>query len=333
MLLAVDGGATKTIAVVYDSSIIGVGVAGSGNYNNVGVKEARENTGRAVSEAISMASCDWKDIDRAIYGFAGVENSASTTKAVEAFLRSLHRNGKFTLFNDGVAAYYLSTRGRPGVVAAAGTGSVVQARNGERTVRTGGWGWLAGDEGGAFYIARRGLQEAAKSFDGRNSDTMLVHAFENACGGDFQAAVNRIYTSFAVNTVASYAPVVTACALKGDRIALEVCREAAAELAAAVKAAVRRVAFSGEFIIGGLGGVFRAGSVITDTFRSELSEESGIFARTFYGYHVVLGSIMLDMKNRGYEPGEKDVEKLVSEMDSKLLGVPEQERKKFLFMD
>ncbi len=128
MLLAVDGGATKTLAVVYDGKISGVGVAGSGNYNNVGVGVAGANAEKAIAGAMKMAGCGWNDVEKGMYGFAGVENSAATTMKVEKFLRGIHRNGEFSLFNDGVAAYYLSTRGRPGVVAAAGTGSVIQAR-------------------------------------------------------------------------------------------------------------------------------------------------------------------------------------------------------------
>jgi N-acetylglucosamine kinase len=333
MLLAVDGGATKTLAVVFDEHIAGVGVAGSGNYNNVGVDVARTNAEKAVSGALKMAGCGWESVDRGRYGFAGVENSAATTMSVEMFLRSIHKNGEFSLFNDGVAAYYLSTKGKPGVIAAAGTGSVVQARGDGKAIRTGGWGWLAGDEGSAYYIARRGLQEATKAFDGRGMDSTLVDSFARLTDMDFNAAISSIYRNFAVRRVAALAPVVTACASQGDETALGICREAAKELALAVKTAKRKMDFTESFVIGGLGGVFRAGKVITDTFFSELVNEGGKFARVYYGYQVVLGSVLLDMKNRGLEAGEKETERLVAELDVALKKLDRDARREFLFME
>ena len=333
MLLAVDGGATKTLAVVFDGEISGVGVAGSGNYNNVGVEVAKSNAEKAVTDAMKMAGCGWESIEKAAYGFAGVENSAATTMSVEQFLRSVHRNGQFSLFNDGVAAYYLSTKGRPGVVAAAGTGSVIQARGDGKAVREGGWGWLAGDEGSAYYIARRGLQAATKAFDGRGEETSLVDAFARSAGMDFNAAIGQIYRNVSVTGIAALAPVVTSCASKGDATALGICREAAKELALAVKTAKRRMEFNESFVIGGLGGVFRAGKVITDTFFAELVNEGGKFARIYYGYQVVLGSVLLHLKNTGVETDEGFTEKLVGQLDRGIAKLNGAVRKEFLFMD
>lgn len=333
MLLAVDGGATKTLAVIYDGEISGVGVAGSGNYNNVGIEVARANAEKAVTGAMKMAGCGWESIEKGSYGFAGVENSAATTMSVEKFLRGIHRNGDFSLFNDGVAAYYLSTRGRPGIVAAAGTGSVIQARGNGKAVREGGWGWLAGDEGSAYYLARRGLQEATKSFDGRGEETALVDAFARSSGMDFNAAIGNIYGNFSVTKIAALAPIVTSCASNGDATALSICREAGRELALAVKTAKRRMDFGEPFVIGGLGGVFRAGKVITDTFFAELVNEGGKFARVYYGYQVVLGSVLLHLKNSGTETDDRVAEKLAGQLDRVIGKLDRAERREFLFMD
>jgi glucosamine kinase len=332
MLLAVDGGATKTIAVVFGDAISGVGVAGSGNYNNVGIETARKNTETAINGAMAMADCSWNDIEGGIYGFAGVENSAATTNAIEGFLRSIHRNGTFRLYNDGVAAYFLATKGRPGVIAAAGTGSVVQARNGDRAVRTGGWGWLAGDEGSAFYIARRGLQEAAKSYDGRSPKTRLVEAFSKLRGLEFEAVIPAAYGTFAVNKVAALAPIVTSCAREGDNTAISICAEAANELALAVSTAIRKADLRRNYVIGALGGVFRGGDVISDAFRSALEGKGAEFARIYYGYQVVLGSVLLALKDRVRDMDE-ETEKLLKELDDAITKLPAATRKEFLFMD
>ncbi len=200
-------------------------------------------------------------------------------------------------------------------------------------MREGGWGWLAGDEGSAYYLGRRGLQEAAKSFDGRTGGTGLVDAFAKSADMDFNGAISRIYSNFSVTGVAALAPLVTSCASSGDAVALDICREAAKELVLAVRTAKRRMEFRESFVIGGLGGVFRAGKVITDTFFAELVNEGGKFARVYYGYQVVMGSVMLHLRDSGAETDDRVAEKLAVELDSVIRKLDRDERREFLFMD
>ena len=63
--------------------------------------------------------------------------------------------------HDTPIAHAGALEGRSGVVVIAGTGSVVYGRNDEGWSCTlGGWGFLFGDEGSAFAIARDSLARA-----------------------------------------------------------------------------------------------------------------------------------------------------------------------------
>ena len=55
----------------------------------------------------------------------------------------------------------------------AGTGSMVFGRKGERTMRAGGWGYVFGDEGGAFWIVKQALRAALRDEEGWGSKTRL----------------------------------------------------------------------------------------------------------------------------------------------------------------
>ncbi|HEB85025.1 MAG TPA: hypothetical protein ENI92_08515, partial [Bacteroidetes bacterium] len=57
--------------------------------------------------------------------------------------------------HDAFIAHYGAFEGRPGVMVTAGTGSIAYGRNAEGAeARAGGWGWMLGDEGSAWWIGR-----------------------------------------------------------------------------------------------------------------------------------------------------------------------------------
>ncbi len=83
--------------------------------------------------------------------------------------------GEIEVVTDANIALYGATDGAPGLVVIAGTGSIccgINAR-GKRSC-AGGWGPIAGDEGGGAWLARRALRAVAHASDGRGPKTMLT---------------------------------------------------------------------------------------------------------------------------------------------------------------
>lgn len=70
------------------------------------------------------------------------------------------------LVHDAIVAHAGALDGKPGVIVIAGTGSAAYARN-ERaqTATIGGWGYLFGDAGGAFWIVREAISAAMADED------------------------------------------------------------------------------------------------------------------------------------------------------------------------
>jgi N-acetylglucosamine kinase-like BadF-type ATPase len=173
IFLGVDGGATKTVAVLVDSdgNEIGRGQGSSSNAESVGMDAAVNALQTAIARARDSAHIS-SDIlfETAWLGLAGIDRPYDQEvweKHVAGLARHLH------ITNDG-ALLLSAFPSRVGVALIAGTGSVTWGRN-ERgeTVRVGGWGHVLGDEGSGYIIALHALQVIARMVDGRGPATTL----------------------------------------------------------------------------------------------------------------------------------------------------------------
>jgi N-acetylglucosamine kinase-like BadF-type ATPase len=268
--LGVDGGGTKTHAVLFDENknAIGEGFAGASNPLRVGVETAVLNIFQAIDVASDAAGKSRGDIVSATLGLAGVRRADLRQRVRE---RLAERLGIKTVevVTDAEIALFGTTLGKAGVVVIAGTGSICYGRNeaGETAI-AGGWGPLAGDEGGGSSIARRGLQAIAKASDGRGNYTKLSEA-----GADYFRASSAenllvaIYTPQMDNAkIAGFARLVVETAQKGDKVAVEILKDAGLELGMAVNAVIQKLKLKNRKIpIGQVGSIFRAGALLTDT--------------------------------------------------------------------
>lgn len=83
----------------------------------------------------------------------------------------------------------------PGVIVIAGTGSNARGQSGDgKTARAGGYGFLVGDEGSAYWYASKALRAALRSHDGSGPKSeALEFAVTGEYGLDFDAIVRLIY--------------------------------------------------------------------------------------------------------------------------------------------
>ena len=174
--LGVDGGASKTAALVTDenSTPLGRGLAGGSNHLRVGIEQATRNIERAVNIALVEAGVAIREIDYAYCGIAGSDHIEHHERVVEA-LRVFFPRGNFVVDNDARIALTGAVGFGSGIVVIAGTGSVAFGRNesgGE--ARAGGWGPKIGDEGSGYAIARDGLTAIVRAYDGRGPATKMT---------------------------------------------------------------------------------------------------------------------------------------------------------------
>lgn len=274
-IVGVDSGGTKTKSVIVDShfTILGTGESGSGNYHSVGKDQAKENIGKAISEAISEAGLEMSDIDYGGFGIGGLDTEKDY-KIISDFLAELGYGNKRFIVNDVVISHYGVTAGKPGVTIVAGTGSIAYGINKKgEDYRAGGWGWLIGDEGSGFYAARRGLQKVAKAVDGRGEQTKLVELAEDhfQIKNIKEELIPKIYEN-RPQKIASFATRVTEAASNGDEISLKLVNECCRELVDAVRAVQKELGIKDPVRVGRVGG-FISSDIVATRFEEKIKKQ------------------------------------------------------------
>lgn len=277
VFLGIDGGGSKTAAVIVDGSmnVLGEGRAGPGNHLRVGIEAARDSIERATTQACAVAGVKITELTYVYCGIAGADHPQHRAAVVES-LRSLFGGEQFTVDSDARVAL---TAGiglqAAGVVIISGTGSVAYGRSatGEEA-RAGGWGPTLGDEGSGYSIALRGLTAIVRAHDGRGPKTMitdLVCRHHGMCEpADLPLFVYAPTTH--VDDIAVYFGSVSEAAMKGDASALEIFENEGRELGLTVAAVARRLGLRGSFPVAYSGGAFAAGELLTKPLDARLRE-------------------------------------------------------------
>jgi N-acetylglucosamine kinase len=337
--VSVDGGATKTLAICYDETglIYGSGAAGPSNYRNTSVDLARKNLGFAVSNAISRAGLDKRQIQKFTFALAGVKDSEKSTEIIKDFVNRIELGSIISLFNDGEAGFNCRFPGQDGIIAAPGTGMISYGKRGVLFERASGWGWFLGDEGGAFYISRRAMQECTNIYDGRlGIESKLPEKLMKYYSVDEpRKLVTEVYSApLDIRRIAAFAQTVGNLANEGDKLAMKLLKEAAYAAGSCVIALKNRLFQDENITYSGYGGVFRSGNIywnyLKERVNSEFPDAKSI--PPLFGYHAVIGSIFLVMKDLGASD-QFALESEISQLDKQIKNLPFKEKKEFLFID
>lgn len=279
IFVGVDGGGTRTRAVVTTDELVplGRGASGPTNASTTPLTHVLESVCEAIDDALGAASLDARSVASISCGLAGVEASAKGSQIV-AELDAVYGHGKSFVTTDARIALAGATRlspDSPGIVLIAGTGAVAFGRNaaGEEA-RAGGWGPLIGDEGSAYAIAARGLAAVVRQLDGRGPATAISElVFAQEGTHTPRELLSVLYrTDGTPSHLASYSLLVLAAARGGDAVAQRIFEEAGSELGLAVDAVIRKLKMEKErFAVATIGGTFGAQEFLLAPLRSRLA--------------------------------------------------------------
>ncbi len=287
LYLGVDGGQSSTTALIANEAGLVLGRGVGGPCNHVGKAEGRLRFQGAMEECLDKAA-EQMGKERQALEFAVVcMGFSGGAEDKEPYLRETVKADRYLLTTDAWVALTGATGGAAGVMTISGTGSIALGRNAAgRTQRVGGWGYIFGDEGSGFDIARQAVRAALRQEEGWGPTTALHSKLLEACGApDANTLMHWFYTdAWPRARVASLARMVDETAREGDAAALEILRNAAQQLAT-MAAVVRESLFAPDepAVISYVGGIFRS-EILRERYRMLVELEDGNrFADPLYG--------------------------------------------------
>jgi N-acetylglucosamine kinase-like BadF-type ATPase len=285
LFLGIDGGQSSTTALIGEKigdetgRVLGTGRAGPSNHAvaSEGRRKFIAAITDSVHEAAKAAGIQEPMFEAACLGLSGGPGGK------EALAKETIRAGRYLITHDAHIALAGATGGEPGIIVIAGTGSMAFGRNAAGvTARAGGWGYIFGDEGGAFDLVRQALRAVLRNEEGWGPPTSLREALlealiEKSSGArDANQLLHRLYTDESPrDRVAGCAKLIDQAARAGDAVASDILGSAAQQLAT-LTAAVRRQLFerSGVVSVCYSGGVFGSQPLL-ERFRMLVELEEG----------------------------------------------------------
>jgi len=275
LFLGVDGGGTKTnVAIANENgTIVAEGRGSPSNPLRVGVETAVANISSAIDSACDSSGISRGDIVAATLGLAGVRRADIRERVRDSFVSRM-KIRETSVTTDADIALYGTTRGEAGIVVIAGTGSVCLGIDGKgNRAMSGGWGPIAGDEGGGRGIAGEALHCVAKASDGRGPETKLSErAAEYFRASSVENLIGAIYSPQMDNSrIAGFAKLVVETAEEGDVAARRILENAGDELGVAVCAVMERLDLATQDVpIGCVGSVFEGGRILTEPMMTRI---------------------------------------------------------------
>jgi N-acetylglucosamine kinase len=241
-VIGIDGGGTKTIAVLTDTqgNVVARQAAPASNFQVLSHEQFRNVIVTLIDALLEKSGIQRNQVAAAFLGIAGVGRDEDKSVA-KSIIEQSQTVGNIAVDHDAVAALAGAFAGKPGIILIAGTGSICFGRTSDgKLIRSGGWGYLLGDEGSGYYIAQQGIIAALKDLDGRGEKTALRVLFEKHFQIEsIDKVVSIIYQKeFTRADMAALAPLVFAAAEQEDNVAVEIVIRAGIELGKMVNAVV-----------------------------------------------------------------------------------------------
>lgn len=218
--LGIDGGGTKTVAIICDENgkLVSRYVGKSINYNSVGTDTARANLKETVDGVL-----EGKDITLSS-AFIGMP--ALSSRADDSFTKELCGGiidcPKIAMDSDVYIGLEAMKIDGAAAMVVSGTGSMAVGRleNGN-VIFKGGWGYILGDEGSGYALALDAVKAAICGAEGSAEKTALTQrVLEHFDVDNVYGLIDIFYDPPISNSeVAKLAPALFECAKDGDRVA------------------------------------------------------------------------------------------------------------------
>ncbi len=296
--ISFDGGGTKLNGMMFDENmnLLGTGHAGGINLTQTSLEDCRANVHSCLEQVLAAHEPPLVDV---VY-YTGVGNFQLLCEEVG---RRVH-TAQYVGTDEALGGLLAGALRQQGVLALAGTGSDVFYISPEKRTVVGAWGPILGDDGSGAWIGQQGIRAVVRQINGWGEDTLLLPIIRQAWAlkNDWQM-VRMVHQSPApFRQVASVTPLVGQAAARGDRVCLNILREAGHLMAVQTESLIRRAGLGEDQLDVTLcGGAWKAHPAMFDAYLSELqAAHPTLTARRPLFEHVCAGPARL-LLERGME--------------------------------
>lgn len=326
-MIGVDGGGTslRVALATVTGELLGVGIAGAGNFHDVGIDQVRSNLKLAYSRALAWAETPPRQAEAIFLGLGSVateEDRATIRSAVRDL--SLAPGDRIGVDHDLRVALTGCLAGQSGIVLIAGTGTACYGRDVDgRCWQAGGWGHLLDDPGSSYWLGLQAMIATVRDYDARGGPTSLRAGILEALKlNSVQQILRRVdLDGMARGEIAALARLVTGAAMEGDAVAREIIDRGADELATMVATVASKLGMSGtasQVSVSVTGGLTNAGIVFMDPLREAITNRLQNAVLVKPELPPVLGAVMLAIESLGL-PITSNVISNLSEDQNELL--------------
>ena len=271
--LGVDGGGTRTTAVVADANgnIIAKADGKSINYNSIGLPLAKENMSEIIRWLLDACGIGW--FQAAFIGMSAISERANE-KETKAFAEGVIPADKVIMDSDVYIALMGLDTAHECAVVISGTGSMAAGRTKDGTIiHTGGWGYILGDEGSSYHIALDALKAAIRGHEKSAPETKLTEMVRDYFNiDDYLELIDIFYNPpMERSAIAKFTPKVFECAKNSDEVANQILIENAKQLAETTAALLVNLPLCKT--LGTWGGVFQHNESYLNIFKQFIKKD------------------------------------------------------------
>jgi len=311
LVLGVDGGNSKTFALVADTEghVLGFGRAGGSNHERVGFAEAEQRLQHAAHAALAEAGVPGP-VTFGFWGLAGAD-LPSDFDHLYPIVNRINSAEKNVVKNDTVVAMGAGfTRGwGVGIISGAGFNAGGIAPDG-REIQFAAMGAPTGDWGGGDDIGLEVLRLAYRSYDGRGKPTVLCQRVAAALGLEsmgeipFQIRAGNLDWQSIRDKLP---PLLFAAAYEADETACDLVVRIGEEIGVTAATIITRLGIEKldvEVMLGG--SVFKGkGPLLLDTIRAKVHRTAPRARIIHLEFHPVVGAVFQALRCLGVEVGSQ----------------------------
>ncbi len=315
LVLGVDGGNSKTIALVArcDGAIVGAARGGSTDMYGAGSAEAALTAlDSVVDAALQVAGAEIAEIEATAFSMAGADWPEDFL-LLQAALTGRGFGGAMVVVNDALGALRAGSRDGSGVSVVCGTGGAVGARGLDGRVWHASW-WQ--EPQGSRHLADQTVWAVYRAELGIDPSTSLTRRLLQIFEQETVEGILHARTARLGPRPDRHGQVTRALLQEadlGDRTALRIVCDHGAALGDYAVTAARKVGIEAEpFTLVLTGGVFRhqgrvLANAVIDRVRASCPEVRPVFSR----FEPAVGAVLLALDRLGVSVGEPVLERLV----------------------